>query len=221
MPTMTEIVVDPTEAKAKVEEYRAAVREQRSVEDQRLARAFTIAAKGRRIILLNETLHAAGVDDQGRPKMAVCRATSTRCELAIEADRMLFLDNQRQLNTYRYRTPLGGMHVSVPWPDARDTARRLQKESRPELNYPQWGWTAMVPIVPPSCRPPRRHRLHGLAPADPLAACHVLWEAEWTTVAPCDPALIRHIEGDLWEVLATWDLTELERAVITGTRRAT
>jgi len=31
---------------------------------------------------------------------------------------------------------------------------------------------------------------------------------------PRDPALIRHIRGDLWAVLAVWDLTELERAVL-------
>jgi hypothetical protein len=34
-------------------------------------------------------------------------------------------------------------------------------------------------------------------------------------VAPRDPALLRHVRGDLWAVLATWDLTELERLVLT------
>jgi hypothetical protein len=48
-----------------------------------------------------------------------------------------------------------------------------------------------------------------------LAALHVLWEVErWELVPPTDPALIRHIRGDLWAVLATWDLTEIERHVL-------
>ena len=39
---------------------------------------------------------------------------------------------------------------------------------------------------------------------------HVLWEVEsWTPEPPRDPALLRHLRGDLWSVLAVWDLTEL------------
>jgi hypothetical protein len=37
---------------------------------------------------------------------------------------------------------------------------------------------------------------------------------EWTRVPPRDPALLRHIRGDLWVVLAVWDLTDLERLVL-------
>jgi len=220
MPTMTELTITPEEAKAKVEEYRATVRAERTLEDQRIARAYTIAAKGHRLILLPDTVRAGGIDNQGRPKLAVCRADSTRCALLIAQNRVLFRDARHaSWPSYRYNASVGEWHVAVRWEKAADTARHLQA---PPTSPWDWSdtWEAMVPIVPPSCRPPRRHRLHGDAP-DPLASCHVLWEAEWhPTRAPRDPALIRHIEGDLWEVLATWDLTELERAVITGTRRA-
>jgi hypothetical protein len=41
----------------------------------------------------------------------------------------------------------------------------------------------------------------------------ILWEAEWQHV-PSDPLLLRHITGPLYAVLASWDLTELERAVL-------
>jgi len=63
----------------------------------------------------------------------------------------------------------------------------------------------MVPPVPP-----------GLRPASAIGNYHVLWEAEWERVAPADPALLKHIGGDLYAVLAVWDLTELERAVLAG-----
>ena len=44
---------------------------------------------------------------------------------------------------------------------------------------------------------------------------HILWEVEqWDPTPPVDPALVRHIRGDLWAVIAMWDLTELERAVL-------
>lgn len=38
----------------------------------------------------------------------------------------------------------------------------------------------------------------------------------WQPVPPTDPLLLRHLHGDLYAVLAAWDLTPLERAVLAG-----
>lgn len=65
---------------------------------------------------------------------------------------------------------------------------------------------AIVPLIPP------QHM-----PAGKLDRYHILWEADWHD-APVDPMLIQHIVGDLWSILAVWDLTPLERAVISRTR---
>lgn len=67
---------------------------------------------------------------------------------------------------------------------------------------------AIVPTIPPRLRPP--HNLSGY---------HILWEAEWgqeDVLPPGDPALLRHLGGDLYAVLAVWDLTPLERSVLAG-----
>ncbi len=45
----------------------------------------------------------------------------------------------------------------------------------------------------------------------------ILWEADWQA-APVDPLLLLPIGGDLYAVEAAWDLSPLERAVISGTR---
>jgi hypothetical protein len=75
------------------------------------------------------------------------------------------------------------------------------------------GWVngprprAIVPIIPPKLRPKRSK----------IGNFHTLFEAEWavyTPPAPVDPALLRHLGGDLYAVVATWDLTEVERAVL-------
>jgi hypothetical protein len=64
---------------------------------------------------------------------------------------------------------------------------------------------ALVPIVPPNLRPDRA-----------LSRYVILFEAEWRPVPPVDPLLLRHLHGALYVVLAAWDLTPIERAVLAG-----
>ncbi len=66
--------------------------------------------------------------------------------------------------------------------------------------------TTLTPIIPPALRP--KHH---------LANYRTLWEVEqWTRVPPWDPMLLKPLGGMLYAVLATWDLTEMERAVLRG-----
>ncbi len=61
---------------------------------------------------------------------------------------------------------------------------------------------AVVPLVPIHLRPKRG-----------LENYHILWEADWQAI-PKDPYLLRRIGGDMWLVVAAWDLTEVERAAM-------
>ena len=61
---------------------------------------------------------------------------------------------------------------------------------------------ATVPLIP----------LH-LRPKADLKRYHILWEADWHR-APSDPLLLRKLRGDLWLVLAAWELSDVERAVL-------
>jgi hypothetical protein len=68
----------------------------------------------------------------------------------------------------------------------------------------RWNADASVPGVPPALRPadkgwPSKH--------------YVLWETDWDDV-PEDPALLKPLGALLYVVVATWDLTELEQAVL-------
>jgi len=54
-----------------------------------------------------------------------------------------------------------------------------------------------------------------MRPKTKLEGFHTLWEVEtWTLEPPRDPVLLRRLGGDLYVVLAVWDLTDLERAVL-------
>jgi len=61
---------------------------------------------------------------------------------------------------------------------------------------------ALVPPMPPAVRT--------LAAKDDL----ILWEAEWRDVVARDPVLLRPFDGDVYELVAAWDLTDLERAIL-------
>jgi len=61
---------------------------------------------------------------------------------------------------------------------------------------------AMVPVIPPTVRPRSN-----------LQRYHILWEAEWQAIPPTDPLLLSRLSG---VILAAWDLTDLERAVLAG-----
>jgi hypothetical protein len=62
--------------------------------------------------------------------------------------------------------------------------------------------TSAVPLVPVHVRPKRG-----------LQNYHVLFEADWIAY-PIDPYLLRRFGSDAWLVVAAWDLSPVERAVM-------
>jgi hypothetical protein len=78
-----------------------------------------------------------------------------------------------------------------------------------------WNWNVVgnrsaktaVPFMPPSVRPKKW-----------LSTYHILFEVENWTQYPTDPFLLKHITGWLFIVEAEWELTELERQLLSGLR---
>ena len=188
------ITVPEDVAKAKVDEYAAAVRERRDAEDQAILSAYRAAARGLPIISLPKAIERGGffTDDHpssGLPRIAIARADSTQCWVAMRREEIFYSDKQWPHD----RGALVGAHtVRVPGEYVPPTYRRAR---------------TVVPHVPPRCRPKRGR----------IGMFHVLWEVEeWNLEPPRDPALLRHLRGDLWTVLATWELSDLERAVLSA-----
>jgi hypothetical protein len=61
---------------------------------------------------------------------------------------------------------------------------------------------AVVPTIPPRFRP-----------KGSLYRYYILWEADWKDV-PVDPILLKRVSKSLFVVLATWNLTAIERAAL-------
>ena len=186
---LSTIEMDPADARERLTEYQEALKVQRTAQDEALAMGYRAAARGLPIIRLSTTVAAGGYfEDNNLPRIAVIRATEKNCYVRWSGDNLVYNDG-----VSRNQGALVGTYT-VRVPIAAPPAGR------------RWnGGQTIVPLIPPRYRPrwPR------------LKSCHLLWEVEsWTLVPPHDPALIRHIRGDLWAVLACWDLSELERAVL-------
>ena len=186
------VTMPPDAARRKFLEYRQAVAAGGSADDQALMQSYREISRGRRVLHLHQVMRQAGVDDAGRPRLAIARADATHCWFRSthwgsgwgdRALRWVFAmeESMRVLNRRRYKSLPHAVLADA------DTSKTLR---------------AVVPTIPPALRP--KAKLHNY---------WILWEAEWETV-PTDPLLLRHLGREFYAVLAQWDLTELERLVL-------
>ncbi len=172
-------------AAAAYKEYRAFRRiwDPRDVE---IARIYKTIAKGKTVISVNDSIVNAGVDELGRPKLAIMRADqeAVRCNAWGSTEVIFTNENGSRAKDW---------HFTIPWQN------RKQPSGFGHLR-------AMLPRIPPQHRPPK----------DQLHKFHILWEAEWTAVPPRDPFLLQRLAPNAWIVLAAWDLTDVEINVING-----
>lgn len=158
------------------------------------------------IVNVRDAIVGAGLDDLHRPKMAIARA---------DAEHVWF---QRHISTARrgtwvqvdsFFTDISKRRVANSYELPRDLFADCPENCN---RVAHTRIRAMVPLIPPQFRPPHS-----------LTNYHILWDAEgtWEAEPPVDPFLIKRISGDLFAVLAVWDLTELERSVLKGIRSQT
>lgn len=205
-------------------------RERREFEE--IARAYRAAALDDvALISLSATIEAGGatvrthVDKSFRngqqvdrrrnwfvPNLAVCTPHSAYVYTSgIQADGGVeFVDSLGR--DWRYRKGVLNIATKFTLPEGF-IAGHAGLSSGSQWEASEYGcWKSMVPIVPPKHRPPNG-----------FGTRLVLWEADdwaWEEAPPPprDPALLRHIGGDIYAVEAVWDLTELERLVLSGRR---
>jgi hypothetical protein len=165
--------------------------------DWEIQRAYLALSKGKVIVRALEAIKRAGLTRDFLPRLAICSAIAKHCHLK------------------RYREGSFVM-ASDPWTRRQHNKFVFANETFkfPAESFPV-GWDgkhrmgasdhrAQVPLIPLHLRPKRA-----------LANYHILWEAEWEPIPPRDPYLLRRIgKSDLWLVVAHWDLTEIERAVL-------
>lgn len=190
------------DAEAALRTYRSQLETRLSAEVradyERIETAYAALAEGTPLIDLHRAIGGAGVDTAGRPVLAVCRADRKSTRWTSTREDIVFDASARPVPSWgppdrRRRAPW--MVVRVP--RAVFSVVPNGREDR-----------AVAPLIPAEVREavgrfdPRGHLL--------------LWEAVWEPSPPIDPMLLRPIGGTLCAVLAAWDLTEVERAVLAG-----
>lgn len=197
------ITMDPGAARQAWRDYQAAVRAERRgirsawrAEDLALVKGYRELAQGRQLLDVGAAMRMAGVREDGYPKLAIARSHIERvsCHLRWGGGAVFHPAEMRF-----WGRGVKGSHQAdiVEFPEGTFTAQTKVRASTV---------STLVPIIPPVLRPKTN-----------LANFHTLWEVEsWTLEPPKDPLLLRHLGGELYAVLAVWDLTELERAVLRG-----
>jgi hypothetical protein len=223
------IEIPRARAHEKAAEYRRAAKtitdQARRREFEQIARAYRIAARDDvPMIALTDTIRRGGTVSRTKvfryrngeerrehyllTALAVCRASASFVYTRGVSRKggIEFVDSLGR--AWNYRRGLIDLETRFDLPTGYERGHSLVGGS----SY--GAWSSMVPVVPP------KHRPSG---AGDLSGYLVLWEVEsweWSQVPPPpgDPALLRHVGGDIYAVLATWDLTELERLVLSGRR---
>jgi len=201
------IEMDKTEAHTLMMEYKDHIKANNSPEYRAIMKAYAALAKGESVIHLSQALASGGtiektINEWSHQRQAQANVIYTIPRLAcIAADATVSLLNIDNDGTVSYATHR--------WARAKaDSVRTSYKIEDAKACYQKFG--ALVPLIPPK-----------LLPKYALSNYHIIWEAEWQEAnkvlpAPIDPILVKHLEGELYVVLAAWDLTAVERAVLAG-----
>lgn len=174
--------IDPEQAREYWQKYQSHVHRQTRA-DAEIAAIYKRIAQGKTVIRALESIRVAGLNAEGFPRLAICRADMPLCYWRPRQGTCTFGKRYVRGNDKR-------SNVAMDWPGLTST---------------KWEAEAIVPLIPVHLRPKRG-----------LPNYHILWEAEWTKRYPVDPFLLRRFGGDAWLVVAAWDLTDVERAVMSS-----
>jgi hypothetical protein len=183
-------------ARRKLAAYTRGLRRRTDAEYTAVAEGYRELAAGRKLLHLDNAIAAAGWNELGQPKLAIARA-----------DRRIV---RFEISGFRDRGGRLIFHSGRPGYQGGDSLwRSVELAAMPPEPAGVESWRrarAIVPLIPADVRPATGR------PKD----WFILFEAEWRNVAPVDPFLLRHLAGSLYVVLAEWNLTPLEQAIVMG-----
>jgi hypothetical protein len=205
------VTLDKTDALAKFNEYKAALRVSRSQHDRMMKAVYGALSEGLGVINPRAAIVKAGVEPENyHPRLALSRA---------DRDTVFFRRNH--WSNVAYFSSSERFFLSAPNKSAqakRDqfvfgvgTLPRVAEGKQWEIPLYLETVKATVPIIPPEHRPQ----------TGALGEYSILWEVEkWESLPkpqrpPGDPMLLKPLaQTGLYAVMAHWDLTDVEKMVL-------
>ena len=186
-----QITMIPEVAKRNYLAYRNLLDSQRTSCDREIQRSYLELSRGHSILNATEAMKLAGFNEDDSPKLAFAKASwrSVRCQQSGDNIHFTDIDSSPY---YTKNTEKGSLLTLYA------DEFRLEPYYRPDL-------TTLVPDIPPAHRP--------IGSLDRYWIC---WEVEDWKQVPVDPLLLKRLNATTFSVLATWDLTEVERMVLMG-----
>jgi hypothetical protein len=172
---------------------------------------------GGKVIDVWESMKLAGLNKDGDPRLAIVRADSSKVRFQRRINQRYttlngqtgYLDLINEGGAFYFQkkngkwSPNWEIDVKIPngffpeWPKKQDG------------QYIKRQVETVTPIIPARLMNPlRSHKLKNY---------YILWEVdEWKLIPPKDPMLLKKVTPNMFLILAHWDLSPLERAVIRG-----
>lgn len=194
---LNKIEMSRGDARRHYQEYRTALKQQRTRQIAELAITYWQLSRGRQVIDVFEAFKAAGLKDDGSA-LALCRADRKQVFLEKQFDGSAKFFGMSEGDIRQGRNP----DFELP----RDffAWKRTNGLQNGPIVHPRCR--TLVPLIPPPCMPPAH-----------LSNYHLLWEIDrWEPAPPDDPVLLRRITANIFVVMAQWNLTAVEKAVMRG-----
>jgi hypothetical protein len=197
------VTMPKEQALAEFEKYKAAVKRSHDAADRMMVKAYKTLSEGQGVLNLRQALSKGGVDPQTwLPKLAAMRADQPLVHFKrLSSHNGFYSHSSRNYLSRSVKTAQTARLQFV----LSDHSLPLLPEGKRQPDRFWWAHSAPVPPIPPQFRP-----------ADALSKYVILWEvATWSPVQPPDdPILLKPLGGDLYAVVAQWDLTPIEQMVL-------
>lgn len=207
---VTTITMDPEEAVAKIAAWTQEKHSDQAVVREQCLKGYEALAAGKKLIQLDAAIRGAGFFPNDLPKLAIARADRTQVYFRWANNKTTVTYDAHHKAPYSAvgrRSPT--LIRTIDFQRTHDQWHTVGGERRWRLNLEAYS---QVPLLPAEQRPY----------CGQLRDWFILWEVEkWFAVRDQvepdrDPLLLEHVAGQLYAVLAEWELTDLERAVMAG-----
>lgn len=158
--------------------------------------------EGRELIDVYKIMKEIGLNENNQPRLAIARADLKQVYFVKQDEGTgFFSEDKSTWGDLKDNVALPQNTFDIHW------ERKAGSESNASWNIKDKELGTKVPIVPVE-----------ILPDGNLKSYYILWETnEWEELPETkDPILLKRISENLFAILGTWDLTELEQSVIRG-----